>query len=140
MQEDEEYGNKVWDKHYGNLRTVLARQKQSYQIGGIVNLFISLQNASMGFAGNDNLHHQEFLVQVENYRRVFIKLLNDKHAYGGSKTGDWGWEADNEFFKSVPDFAHQPTALSKVFNYYSVDILMLMGWTLFVFGLMILGT
>jgi len=140
MQEDEEYGNKVWDKHFGNLRDVFAQQKQTYQWGGIVNPFISLQNASMGFAGNDNLHHQAFLVQVENYRRVFIKMLNDKHAFGGSKTGDWGWKADNDFFKSVPDFKHQPTSLASIFPHYITDILFLAGWSVLVFGLMIIGT
>lgn len=140
MQEDEEYGNKVWDKHFGNLREVLEKQKQKYQLGGIINPFISLQNASMGFAGNDNLHHQEFLLQVENYRRVFIKLLNDKHAFGGSKTGDWGWKADNEFFKSVPDFEHQPTPLASVFPSYITDLVLLIGWSVLVVGLMVLGT
>lgn len=140
MQEDEEYGNKVWDKHFGELRSVLAKQKKSYQFGGFVNPFISLQNASMGFSGNDNLHHQEFLLQVENYRRVFIKMLNDQHAFGGSKTGDWGWKADNEFFRSVPDFEYTPTALASVFSYYITDLLLLLCWATVVFGLMILGT
>jgi ABC-2 type transport system permease protein len=140
MQEDEEYGNKVWDKHFGHLREVLNQQKQTYQWGGIVNPFISLQNASMGFAGNDNLHHQEFLVEVENYRRGFIKMLNDEHAFGGSKTGDWGWKADNDFFKSVPDFEHKPTTLASVFPYYSIDLLLLSIWSVVVIGLMVIGT
>lgn len=140
MQEDEEYGNKVWDKHFGNLRKVLATQKQSYQLGGIINPFIALQNTSMGFAGNDNLHHQEFLVQVEKYRRVFIKTLNDKQAYGGSKTGDWGWKADNDFFKSVADFDYKPTSLSAVFSNYILDILLLLFWGFLVISLLIFDT
>jgi len=140
MQADEEYGNQVWDKHFGNLREVLNQQKQKYQLGGIFNPFISLQNASMGFAGNDNLHHQEFLVDVESYRRDFIKMLNDEHAYGGSKTGDWGWKANNDFFKSVPDFKYNPTALASVFPHYSIDLLLLSIWTIVVVGLMVIGT
>ncbi|MEM8906675.1 MAG: DUF3526 domain-containing protein [Bacteroidota bacterium] len=140
MQEDEEYGNQVWDKHFGNLRKVFAEQKQSYQLGGLINPFISLQNASMGFAGNDNLHHQEFLVQVENYRRVFIKKLNDEHAFGGSKTGDWSWKADNDFFKSVADFDYQPTQLSAVFRNYRVDILLLSVWSFLASMLLIFGS
>ncbi len=140
MQADEEYGNQVWDKHFGHLRQVLAQQKQSYQIGGVVSPFISLQNASMGFTANDNLHHQEFLVQVENYRRGFIKMLNDKHAYGGSKTGDWGWKADNEFFKSVPDFDYKPIRLASVFSTYIMDLALLVAWALVVSFLLLLGT
>ena len=140
MQEDEEIGNQVWDKHFGNLRNVFEDQKQSYQLGGIVNPFISLQNASMGLAGSDNLHHHEFLVQVENYRRVFIKELNDQHAFGGSKTGDWGWKADNDFFKSVSDFNYQPIQLSTVIGNYSIDLILLLGWGVVVSFLLISGT
>jgi ABC-2 type transport system permease protein len=140
MQEDEEYGNKVWDKHFGQLREVLARQKQTYQLAGLVNPFISLQNASMGFAGNDNLHHQEFLVQAEAYRRDFIKMLNDEHAFGGSKTGDWGWKANNDFFKSVPDYEYQPVTLATVLPNYLADLGLLAAWVLFTIILMGIGT
>lgn len=140
MQEDEEYGNKVWDKHFGNLREILSEQKQAYQIGGFLNPFISLQNASMGFTGSDNLHHQEFLVQVEHYRRGFIKTLNDKHAFGGSKTGDWGWTADNEFFKSVPDFNYQATSLGSVLPNYTFDLGLLLLWAVAISFFLFLGT
>lgn len=128
MQADEEYGNQVWDKHFGDLRDVLAQQKKSYQWAGVLNPFISLQNASMGFTGSDNLHHHEYLVQVEGYRRDFIKTLNDEHAYGGSTTGDWGWKADNAFFRSVPDFEYKPVALAAVFPTYLPDLLLLALW------------
>ena len=139
MQADEDYGNIVWDKHFGNLRKVQAKQKKSFQIGGIVNPFIALQNTSMGFAGNDNLHHQEFLVQVEHYRRDLIKQLNDKHAYGGSKSGDWGWKADNSFFKSVSDFNYKPIALNSVFSSYLLDIIFLALWSSFILILLSKG-
>ena len=139
MKADEEYGNIVWDKHFGNLRKVQAQQKKSFQIGGIVNPFIALQNTSMGFAGNDNFHHQEFLLQVENYRRDLIKQLNDKHAFGGSKSGDWGWKADNDFFKSIADFTYQPIALNSIFVNYILDITLLIVWTLLIFVLLSRG-
>ena len=140
MQADEEYGNLVWDKHFGNLRTVQTQQKQTFQLGGIINPFIALQNTSMGLAGSDNLHHQEFLLQVENYRRDFIKELNDKHAFGGSKSGDWGWKADNAFFKSVADFNYQPVSLNTVFSIYRTDLAFLLLWSVVVIVLLLSGT
>lgn len=140
MQEDEEYGNKVWDKHFGNLRGVLAQQKQTYQLGGVFNPFIPLQNLSMGFAGNDNFHHQKFLLQTEGYRRVFIKTLNDKHAYGGTKTGDWSLKIGGDFYKSVADFNYQPAKLSAVFSNYVLDLLLLVAWTFMAVSLLIFGT
>jgi ABC-2 type transport system permease protein len=140
MQADEEYGNKVWDKHFGHLRRVFSAQKRAYQLGGIINPFVSLRNTSMGFAASDNLHHQEFLVQVENYRRVFVKILNDKLAFGGSKTGDWAWKADNAFFKSVPDYSYKPIALASVLGSYAWDVFFLAFWTFLVTALLFFGT
>jgi len=139
MQADEEYGNQVWDKHFGHLRTVYAQQKRSYQLAGMFNPFVSLQNASMGFTASDNLHHQEFLVQVEQYRRVFIKALNDEHAFGGSQTGDWSWKAKQDFFRSIPDYTYQPIPLSSVFSRYTIDLLFLIGWSIVVSLLLIIG-
>jgi len=139
MQADEEYGYIVWDKHFGNLRTILEKQKQSYQLAGFINPFVSLQNASMGFASSDNLHHSEFLIQVEEYRRDFIKKLNDKHAFGGSKTGDWGWRADNEFYRSIPDFEYQMTSLVKILPKYFIDLFLLVFWSILVSTLLFLG-
>jgi len=140
MQADEEYGNSVWDKHFGNNRDVLKKQKNSFQLGGLVNPFISLQNTSMGFMASDNLHHQEFLLQVENYRRVFIKMLNDKQTFGGSKTGNWGWKEDNAFFKSVPDFDYKTTQISTVLSNYMLDLGFLILWSILVTLLLVFGT
>jgi ABC-2 type transport system permease protein len=140
MQADEEYGNSVWDKHFGNNREVLRKQKQSVQLGGIINPFISLQNTSMGFMASDNLHQQDFLLQVENYRRVFIKTLNDKQTFGGSKTGNWGWKEDNDFYKSVSDFKHKPTQISSVISNYILDLVVLILWSIIVFLLISFGT
>ncbi|WP_299365940.1 DUF3526 domain-containing protein [Winogradskyella sp.] len=140
MQEDEEYGNIVWDKHFGNLSEVLQKQKKKVQLFGVFSPLISLQNSSMGYAGNDNLHHQLFLRQVEDYRRVFIKELNDEHAYGGSKTGDWGWKAKNEFFRSIKDFNYKNTNLNSVWNYYIMDNIFLVLWSIATVGLILFGT
>ncbi|MDC3132598.1 DUF3526 domain-containing protein [Flavobacteriaceae bacterium] len=140
MQEDEEYGNVVWDKHFGSNRNILDKQKQSLQLGGIINPFISLQNTSMGFMASDNLHHQEFLLQVENYRRFFIKMLNNEHTFGGSKTGNWAWRADNDFFKSVPDFNYKATPIGLVLSNYLLDLTLLNLWSLLVVALLFFGT
>lgn len=140
MQADEEYGNMVWDKHFGQLRSILEKQKQSYQIAGLINPFISLQNASMGFSASDNLHHNDFLIQVEQYRRGFIKELNDKHAFGGSKTGDWEYQADNSFYRSVPDYTYKPISIASVFPTYLIDSILLIVWSFLVGLLLSVGT
>ncbi|MGH1366925.1 MAG: hypothetical protein ACRBF0_25425, partial [Calditrichia bacterium] len=59
---------------------------------------------------------------------------NDKHAYGGSKTGDWGWKADNDFFKSVADFHYHSPPIKSKFQNYVLDLLLLVFWTFITFG------
>jgi ABC-2 type transport system permease protein len=131
MQEDEEYGNMVWDKHFGKNYKILQKQKVFYQISGILNPFAALQSTSMGFSGTDMVHHLDFLRKSEDYRRDLIKALNDKHAYGGAKTGDWGWTVDSTFFKSVDDFSYSTPKISNYFFNYAIDFLSLFWWAIF---------
>ena len=94
--------------------------------------FSSLQNLSMGFCGSDMIHHLDFLQEAENYRRYLIKSLNDEHAYGGSKTGDWGWKVDSSFFKSIVPFNYKSPHIFDKINFYIIDIICLILWALFV--------
>ena len=130
MQADEEYGNLVWDKHFGNNYSIFQKQKRLYQISGLLNPFSSLQNLSMGFCGNDMIHHLDFLKKAEEYRRYLVKSLNDKHAFGGSKTGNWKWSADNTFFRSVEKFKYKTTTIGDQIGHYVIDIFFLLFWVM----------
>ena len=131
MQEDEEYGNMVWDKHFGSLYEKLEKQKRTYQISGIFNPFSSLQSLSMGLSGTDMFHHLDFLKKTESYRRVFIKTLNDEYAFGGSKTGERGWKASNEFFRSIEDFKYEAPKFFSFSSKYFFDFIVILSWLLF---------
>ena len=120
MQADEDYGNKVWDKHFGELYNQLNLQKQKYQISGFFNPFSSIQNLSMGLSGTDMYHHLDFLSQGENYRRVFIKALNEK--YTETKM------ADANFFKSVKDFNYKFPLFVSLLHKYILDFIALFFW------------
>ena len=135
MQADEEYGNMVWDKHFGNNYNILLEQKKLQQLSGFLNPFSALQNLSMGSSGSDLYHHLAFLEDVETYRRGFIKELNDKHAYGGSKTGEWDWKADQEFFRSIADYSYISPSFDTIYQSYFFDFLWLWLWIGLVLGL-----
>ena len=130
MQEDEEYGNIVWDKHFGNNYKILQKQKGTYQKSGFFNPFASLQSLSMGFCGTDMFHHLDFLKKSEEYRRTLIKALNNEHAFGGAKTGDWKWTVDNTFFKSIDDFSYRNPKISDFLSHYLMDLLCLLWWSI----------
>ncbi len=139
MQADEDFGAKVWDKHFGALDATLLKQKKTFQRSGLINPFVSLQSLSMGLAGTDNWHHTHFQQEAEKYRRVFIKTLNDHHAYGGSKTGDWSWTADQEFYNSVADFDYQTPIINKALPVYKTDMVFMGLWFFGSFLLLLIG-
>ena len=128
MQADEEYGNSVWDKHFGALYSQLQIQKNIYQFSGIINPFASLQSLSMGTAGTDMFHHLDFLSQSENYRRDLIKELNNKWR-------DGGW--DEVFFQTIDDFQYQVPNFLMLLSKYFLDILFLCLWPLLLVFLLI---
>ncbi len=130
MQADEEYGNKVWDKHFGALFEQMQQQKSSMQYLGLVNPFMGLQSLSMGICGTDQWSHLHFQQEAEAYRRIFIKTLNDEHAYGGSRTGDWGWKAEQAFFNEIEDFDYKTPSFSSAAAVYWPDWGSLMVWLL----------
>ena len=102
LQADEEYGNKVWDKHFGEVYSILKEQKRNYQLSGLINPFASIQSLSMGTCGTDLIHHLDFLNKAEIYRRYFVKKLNDEYTVV-STVGENAYLSDNKFFKSIRD-------------------------------------
>ena len=68
-----------------------------------------------------------------------IKSLNDKHAFGGSKTGDWSWTPDKNFYKSIPDFHFKAILFNTVSNKYLIDLIFLVSWTLLAVFLLNMG-
>ena len=76
------------------------------------------------------VHHLDFLDQAEDYRREFIKTLNDEYAFGGSKTGQRGWKADTAFFQSVADFHYRSPRILGLTAHYRLDIIFLLIWAL----------
>ena len=129
MQADEEYGNMVWDKHFGNNDAILKSQKRTQQLVGTIDPFMALQHLSMALCGNDLFHSQDFQVKAEQYRRDIIKTMNEKQAYGGSKTGDWSWKAGEEFFQSIPEYTYDKPKITTIIDHYFIDIAVLLFWT-----------
>ncbi|MBF24903.1 MAG: hypothetical protein CMP49_00060 [Flavobacteriales bacterium] len=121
MQADEEYGNSVWDKHFGALYLQLTNQKNIYQFTGLINPFASLQSLSMATAGSDMFHHLNFLSQAEYYRRDLIELLNNKW-----RDGDW----DENFYKSIKDFHYNSPSFLSFFWKYILDFVFLFLWSI----------
>ena len=107
----------------------VKEQKKNYQISGLINPFASTQSLSMGSCATDLIHHLDFLNKAENYRRYFVKKLNDEYTIV-STTGKNAYLSNNEFFRSIKDFTYSNPDFISVYYYYLLDILFLLFWPL----------
>lgn len=139
MQADEEYGDMVWDKHFGALEERLRHQSAVAGAFSFVNPLQATDRISMAIAGTDLNAHLAFLEQTESYRRSFVKLLNDKLAFGGSKTDDWDWKAEPEFYASFESFRFEPPPLREVLAAQSAELTALAIWGIGLTGLLLYG-
>jgi ABC-2 type transport system permease protein len=77
LQEGEEHGNEVFDRHYGALFDTFERQNATYQMGGYLAPLVAVRSLSMALAGTDFAHHRHFVQAAENYRRSIQRVMND---------------------------------------------------------------
>ncbi len=137
MQADEEYGNQVWDEHFGDLEDQLRSQSAFAGAFSFVNPLQATDRISMAIGGTDLNSHLAFLQQAESHRRSFVKALNDEDAFGGAKTGERGWKADAEFYASFESFRFEPRSLRETLAGQSVELFALALWGLGLTGLLL---
>ncbi len=128
MQVDEEVGNVVWDEHFGRLEERLQLQGHVARAAALLNPFQGVRAVSMTFAGTDLAHDLAFQDAAEDYRRVLVKALNDEHAYGGSTTGDWSFEADAAFYAGLAPFEYPVAPIGSAMRSRTVEIIGLLLW------------
>ncbi len=136
MQLDETFGNQVWDKHFGDLSLRFRQQVWLSSLSALLNPFQALHGLSMALAGSELVHDIAFQQQAEIHRRTWVEQLNHEHAYGGSRTGDWDWQANAQFYQNMKTFRFQPPPISALLDVYWPALLALLGWLLLTLWLM----
>ena len=82
----------------------------------------------MALAGTDLAHDLRFQHQAEAHRRSLIEALNNEHAYGGSTTGERGWEATAEFYAGLDAFHPAPPGLTEGIQHRIPELISLFFW------------
>ncbi|MBL8294454.1 MAG: DUF3526 domain-containing protein [Bryobacterales bacterium] len=105
LQEGENYANIVFDRAYGELWDVFARQDSVHRFLGIVTPGLAVRALSMGFAGADFPHHAHFAKAAEEYRRMIQRVMNDDLARNAGNTAPY--LAGEDLWKKVPAFHYE---------------------------------
>ena len=105
LQEGEEYGNLVFDRHYTRLWDTFQRQDQFKQFAALAAPMLAIRSLSMGLAGTDFAQHRDFAEAAEHYRRALVKKMNDDMTLHAGKA-DYGYTAGPALWQEVPDFQY----------------------------------
>jgi len=65
LQEGENHGNEVFDRHYGRLFDQYERQQRVYSLAGFAAPLLPVRTLSMALAGTDFAHHRDFVRSAE---------------------------------------------------------------------------
>lgn len=130
MQMDEEFGNRVWDDHYGDLQHRFTQQGRIGTVSALMNPIQAVDHLSMAVAGTDLAHDLAFQSQAEAYRRELVHQLNHEHAYGGPQDRGEPWEAAPEFFAGLAAFEHTPPTVEQAVHPRIPELISLGAWTL----------
>jgi ABC-2 type transport system permease protein len=127
LQEGEEHGNVVFDKHYSELWNRFERQNRLRQLAGAVAPMLAIQSVSMSLAGTDFAHHRNFAAAAESYRRLLVKKMNDDMTFNAGKE-DFSYLAQPAVWQSVEDFRYDAPPASWALSKQAAGLALLTLW------------
>jgi ABC-2 type transport system permease protein len=105
LQEGEEHGNEVFDRHYGRVFETYEAQNRVVQWTGVLAPMLPIRALSMALAGTDFAHHRDFVTAAEAYRRQIQRVMNDDIARN-SRPGVV-YAAGPSLWAKVPEFTYR---------------------------------
>jgi ABC-2 type transport system permease protein len=129
LREDDARGYRIFDSAYGALWSSYATQERIRALAGFVFPLMAIQPISMGLAGTDTEHHNDFARAAETYRRLIQDITGDD-LIRNRKYGDKEYKAAPELWAKIPAFEYQIPATRGVWARQDFNFLILTTWAL----------
>jgi ABC-2 type transport system permease protein len=126
LQEGEEHGNEVFDRHYDHLFEIYEAQNRAVQWAGIAAPMLPMRSLSLALSGTDVAHHRDFVTAAETYRRGMQRVMNGDIARN-SKPGV-AYVAGPELWAQVPEFSYQLPGARWALRRTLLSLVLLLGW------------
>jgi len=127
LQAGEDYGNQVFDRLYGGIIASENAQVAAQTWFAPLSPLIGIRALSMGMAGNDLVHQQQFTAAAEAHRRTVQRQLNAEQARTG-KGQNFNNKAPPEFWQRVPTFIYQAPSIASVGGRYVTPWVVTLAW------------
>jgi ABC-2 type transport system permease protein len=134
LQAGEEYGNRVFDKHYGDVWKIYYQQERVHNLASLIAPLMAVRGFSMGLAGTDLRQHRHFTDAAEEYRRSLNKLLNQDFAQNSRTSDEYNYFVDRAFWRKTPDFVYAAPDTSWVMKGQAFNYVALIAWFIVAFA------
>ncbi|KZN41453.1 DUF3526 domain-containing protein [Pseudoalteromonas luteoviolacea] len=136
LQFGEQYADAIFDRLFGERLEQLQSQTDSYFLASLLSPMIAVQSLSMAFSASDFHHHQHFLAQAEQHRRMMQRVLNHNQRDHAHKNKGH-YVANLSLWQQIPKFEYQPSAFTDLAHHYQVNWFSLILWLI---ASLLLGT
>jgi ABC-2 type transport system permease protein len=126
MQEGEEHGNDVFDRHYSRVFETYEAQNRVVQWTGVLAPMLPIRALSMALAGTDFAHHRDFVTAAEAYRRQIQRVMNDDIARN-SRPGVV-YTAGSSLWAKVPELTYRLPPSWWALGRNQISLMMITVW------------
>jgi ABC-2 type transport system permease protein len=127
LQDTEDFGNRVFDRHYHRLWETFDRQERMQRLVGLLSPQTGVRALSMGLAGTDLAHFKDFADAAEAYRRGLVRRLNEEFRDKAGAAG-YAYVDDGSLWRSVADFSYTPPDTAWVIARQRGPLVSIVGW------------
>jgi ABC-2 type transport system permease protein len=106
LQLADESGYPAMDRAYAEIRDTFGKQQRVQEWAGLVAPLLAIQPFSMGMAGTDLYHHQEFELAAEQHRRRIERAMSD-HLIAHAGDLDFNYRAGRAVWSLVSPLAYR---------------------------------
>jgi ABC-2 type transport system permease protein len=129
--EGDKIDSAIYEKNFNQLFSAYERQERIYQAGGAFAPMLAMQTLSTGLAGTDLNQHRHFTHAVGEYRKQWLKVLNED-LFFNRRPGQMVYTRGRDLWEQVPEMKYDPPGLVWVLSRYQLSIGLLAGWGLLV--------
>lgn len=141
LQDSEDKGNEIIDRHYRELNDILARQTRFQKTFAALSPTQAIRFISMGLAGTDAAQNADFAGAAEDYRRAMVREMNEavKNNVGEIDADYRGTQSlsrqtGRETWEKIPRFQYRVPDASWVLRNHILSIGILFGWVIAAFA------
>ncbi|QQS40188.1 MAG: DUF3526 domain-containing protein [Acidobacteriota bacterium] len=135
LQAGEEHSNLLYAKRFGEIWEIYFSQERTQEYFGLVSPFLPVRSLSMAVAGTDLRHQEHFSLEVEKYRREFVKMLNLDFAYNSKTSDEYNYFVGEEVWKKSPKFQYVSPDLNWSLQFEIWNLVLLAIWCFGALGL-----